>query len=158
MDRLANAAAAWARTGKACVAVDLGTAVTFDVVDGRGAFVGGLIAPGPGLGARALSEHTALLPLVAPARPKNVIGRRTVTNIQSGLYWSVAGLIETGLREVRRAMGRRIPAFGTGGDAPLFRRWFDLVVPALTLEGIRESYERHYGRDDGARPGRHRRR
>lgn len=158
MDRLANAAAGHALAGGACVVVDLGTAITFDVVDRRGAFVGGVIAPGVGLGARALADHTALLPRVKPAKPRRTVGRNTVDNIRSGLYWAAAGLIEAGLRGVRRELGGRVPAYGTGGDAAMFRRLFTRVVPTLTLEGIRLSHDRHFGTSDraGAR-GRRRR-
>ncbi|MHC4605474.1 MAG: type III pantothenate kinase [Planctomycetota bacterium] len=156
MDRLANAAAAYARAQGPCVVVDLGTATTFDVVDRRGAFIGGLIAPGIAMGAEALAARTALLPRVRPGRPGRLIGRGTVEAIRSGLHWSAAGLIEVVLRELRRKMGRRTVVFGTGGEAPLFRRHFDRVVPDLTLEGIRISYVRHCMPDDRARPRRRR--
>ncbi len=158
MDRLANAAGGHARAKGACVVVDLGTAITFDVVNGRGAFVGGLIAPGLDLGAHALAKQTALLPRVRPAKPRRIVARRTRTNIQAGLYWSAAGLIESGLREVRRELGRRVPAYGTGGGARLFRKFFDRVIPTITLEGIRISHDRHCRADDSARSRSHRRR
>jgi len=156
MDRLANAAAAFARMGGACLVVDLGTAITFDVVAAGGAFVGGAIAPGMDLASRALFEYAALLPKVRPRRPERFIGRRTESNIRSGLYWATVGLIEAGIREVRRELRRRVPVVGTGGDSAAFRRFFDAWVPTLTLEGIRISHDIHRGSDDGAGTGRHR--
>ena len=74
-DRLAQASAAWSRTRGPCVAVSMGTAITVDVVNARGEFVGGLIAPGLRLMARALHDHTALLPEVEPVRRKSPLGR-----------------------------------------------------------------------------------
>ena len=133
-DRLAQASAAWARTGGPCVVVSMGTAITIDVVNGRGEFVGGLIAPGLRLMARALHEHTALLPEVAPARMASPVGRHTTDALRAGISFAAEGLIRAALA---RSRGR---VFGTGGDAPLFRDLFDLVVPDLGLEGVVRSY------------------
>src|SRR5690606_14960859 len=94
-DRLANATWA-ARTypGRAAVVIDAGTAITFDVVDARGAFVGGLIAPGLRLCARALATGTARLPEVAlELEPPPVLGGRTREAIEGGLVWGAVGLI-----------------------------------------------------------------
>ncbi|MBI2931772.1 MAG: type III pantothenate kinase [Planctomycetes bacterium] len=140
LDRLANAAAAWARARAACVVVDLGTAVTFDVVNARGEFIGGMIAPGLAMQVRALREHTALLPEVTPRRTRRAVGRTTEDAIQAGVSFGLEGLIRTGLAAIRREVGGRARAIGTGGDAPLYRDLFDEVVPALTLEGIAVSY------------------
>jgi type III pantothenate kinase len=139
-DRLANAAAAWARARRACVVVDAGSAVTFDVVSARGAFVGGAIAPGLGLAARALHEHCALLPRVRPGRAARAVGRTTVANIRSGLYWGMRGAIRETLEKIRRELGGRPRVFGTGGDAALVRDLFDEYIPTLTLEGVALSY------------------
>jgi type III pantothenate kinase len=133
-DRLAQASAAWARTEGPCVVVSMGTAITIDVVNGRGEFSGGLIAPGLRLMARALHEHTALLPEVEPARMKSPVGRHTREAIQAGIWFAAEGLIHAALAHSR---GR---VFGTGGDAPLFRDLFDVLVPDLALEGVVRSY------------------
>lgn len=133
-DRLAQASAAYARARRACVVVSMGTAITIDAVSARGEFLGGLIAPGLRLMARALHEHTALLPEVAPVRKRTPLGRHTAEAIQCGISMAAEGLI-------RRALGgRRGRVFGTGGDAPLFRDLFDELVPDLSLEGIALSY------------------
>ena len=133
-DRLAQASAAWARTGKACVVVSMGTAITVDVVNGKGEFVGGLIAPGLRLMARSLHEHTERLPEVVPVRKRTALGRHTREAIECGISAAAEGLIRRALAEHR---GR---VFGTGGDAPLFRDLFDAVVPDLALEGVAFSW------------------
>lgn len=133
-DRLAQASAAWARTGGACVVVAMGTAITIDAVNARGEFRGGLIAPGLRLMARALHDHTALLPEVDPVRVRSPLGRHTREAIQAGISFAAEGLIRSALARHR---GR---VFGTGGDAPLFRDLFDELVPDLGLEGAARSY------------------
>lgn len=140
MDRLAHAAAAWHRHHCACVVVALGTAIVFDVISRKGEFIGGLIAPGLGLSSWALNARCALLPTVTIVTPRRVIARDTRTNIQAGLYWSAAGLIEAGLREIRRELKERPRVIGTGGDASLFSEYFDEVLPHLALEGIAVSF------------------
>jgi pantothenate kinase type III len=133
-DRLAQASAAWARAKGACVVVSLGTAITIDAVNARGDFKGGLIAPGLRLMAKALHEHTALLPEVRPVRRRLAVGRHTRGAIEAGISFAAEGLIRAALARHR---GR---VFGTGGDAPLFRDLFDELVPGLALEGIARSY------------------
>lgn len=133
-DRLAQASAAWERTRGACVVVSMGTAITIDVVNRRGEFVGGLIAPGLRLMARSLHEHTAQLPDVEPARMASPVGRHTRDAIRAGVSFAAEGLIRSALA---RSRGR---VFGTGGDAPLFRDLFDALVPDLALEGVVRSY------------------
>jgi len=133
-DRLAQASAAWMRTRGACVVVSLGTAITIDVVNARGEFVGGLIAPGLRLMARSLHDHTARLPQVQPARMRSPVGRHTREAIQAGISFAAEGLIRAALT---RARGR---VFGTGGDSPLFSDLFDELVPNLALDGVVGAY------------------
>jgi len=134
-DRLANAVAAWHRCRKACVVVNLGTAITVDVVNRRGEFEGGAIAPGLTTMARSLHLDTSLLPLVRP-RPRNQIGRDTKSAIEAGLYGAVVGVISLGMA----VAGLKARLFGTGGDARFVAPMFDEIVPHLTLEGIALSW------------------
>ena len=76
-DRLANAVAACASFGAPVVVVDFGTAVTFDVVDGKGNYVGGIIAPGLAAMTNYLHEKTALLPKIEIREIKTAIGKST---------------------------------------------------------------------------------
>jgi type III pantothenate kinase len=133
-DRLAQASGAWARTKRACVVVSLGTAITIDAVNSRGEFSGGLIAPGLRLMARALHDHTARLPEVVPVRRRSPLGRHTRGAIEAGISFAAEGLLRSALAHHR---GR---VFGTGGDASLFREFFDELIPGLGLEGIVQSY------------------
>src|SRR6187549_859040 len=87
-DRLAQASAAWARTKGACVVVSMGTAITIDAVSGRGEFLGRLMA-------RALHEHTALLPEVEPARMRSPLGRHTRDAIRAGISFAAEGLLRS---------------------------------------------------------------
>ena len=140
-DRLADAVAAWRRCRTACIVVDMGTAITVNVVNKRGEFVGGAIAPGLAAMARALHESTSLLPLVPP-EPLADLGRDTRTAIQAGLYAAARGVIGVG----RHLVPGPARLFGTGGDAPKFAPLFDEVVPHLTLEGIALSWLESRGR------------
>jgi len=140
-DRLANAVAAWRRWRRACVVVDLGTAITVDIVNGRGDFVGGAIAPGLAAMARALHGGTSLLPLVPP-RPRADLGRDTKSAIEAGLYAAARGVIGVG-RHLVKGPAR---LYGTGGDARWFASLFDEFVPHLTLEGIALSWLQSRGR------------
>jgi type III pantothenate kinase len=133
-DRLAQASAAWHRTRGACVVVGMGTAITVDVVNGRGDFLGGLIAPGLRMMARALHEGTARLPEVEPRRTRSALGRDTIEALQCGVSTAAEGLIRRALAAHR---GR---VFGTGGDAPAFRDLFDVLAPDLALEGVVRAY------------------
>ena len=134
-DRLADAVAAWRRCRSACVVVDMGTAITVNIVNKRGDFIGGAIAPGLATMARSLHNGTSLLPL-APPKPLADLGRDTQTAIQAGLYAAARGVIGVG-RHLVQGPAR---LFGTGGDAPSFAPLFDEVVPHLTLEGIALSW------------------
>ena len=137
-DRLCNALAAYARAQRACVVVDLGTAITIEAVSARGDLAGGLIAPGARLMAEALAGRTELLPRIE--FKKILIGRDTAGNIRAGIDAAIEGLIDEGVRRARKLVGRRAPVFGTGGDAPKFARKFDVVDPLLTLRGVFLSY------------------
>lgn len=139
-DRLALAAAAWARCRRACVVVGLGTAVTYNVVSARGVFVGGAIGAGLGLQSAALHDWCAQLPRAAPARARRAIARTTGANLLAGVYFGVRGAIVETLGRIRRELGARPVVFGAGGDAALFADCFDVVERDLVLEGVVVSY------------------
>ena len=140
-DRLANAVAVRHRYGAPAVVVDFGTAVTFDVVDGRGCYVGGIIAPGLSAMTDYLHEKTALLPRIRLRDVRRAIGRSTEEAMLAGTVYGYRGLIRALLTGVRAAMGvRRLPVVATGGYAKLMARGLpeiNCVEPALTLDGLR---------------------
>jgi type III pantothenate kinase len=141
IDRLLDAVAANSRrpAGTPAAIVDAGSAVTVDLVDAEGIFQGGAILPGPGLMARALHEHTALLPpIVIPEVPPPPLGDSTTAAMASGIFHAVAG----GIRMLCESFAAPT-VFLTGGDAALLRPALGEVVywPAMTLEGVRLSAE-----------------
>ena len=138
-DRLVNALAAHTRYRGPLAVVDFGTATTFDVVDGSGAYLGGVIAPGINLSLEALHRAAAALPRVAIARPQSVIGRSTVPAMQAGIYWGYVGLIEGLAKRIEAELGGRMKLIATGGLAPLFADATAAIGhldPDLTLDGL----------------------
>jgi type III pantothenate kinase len=140
-DRLANAVAARQRFGAPVVVVDFGTAVTFDVVNRAGDYVGGIIAPGLAAMTDYLHEKTALLPKIKIREVKNVVGKSTEHAMLVGAVHGYRGLIRGLLVELKRELRvKDLPVVATGGYARLIASKLpeiSAVVPALTLEGLR---------------------
>lgn len=143
-DRIANACAAYKLYKAPAVVVDFGTATTFDVVTGDGKFIGGMIAPGMGISAEALSSFTSLLPKIKLAPSTTVIGRNTIDNMLSGLVRGHAAMIDGLMIGVEEELGSPVTTIATGGFSSIIadcmRRPFDYVTPHLTLEGLRLIY------------------
>lgn len=139
-DRLANAVAARHRFGAPVIVIDFGTAVTFDVVNAAGDYVGGIIAPGLAAMTDYLHEKTALLPRIRILEVRRAIGRSTAEAMRIGAVRGYRGLIRALLAEVRRELGcRRLPVVATGGYVRLLAAGLPeitAVEPALTLEGV----------------------
>src|SRR3990170_3935626 len=145
-DRICNAVAAYAKYGGPVIVVDLGTATTFSVVSAEGDFVGGAIAPGIGISVDALAEHAAQLHRVELVRPRQAIGRSTVTAMQAGILFGFVGQVEEVLRRMQDELGAPAGTIATGG-------WADLIIrelrgvqhhePLLGLEGLRIIFERN---------------
>ena len=139
-DRLLNALAAHNHYRGPLVVVDFGTATTFDVVDGDGAYLGGVISPGINLSIEALHRAAARLPRIGIGRPQAVIGRSTIPAMRSGIYWGYVGLIEGLLARIEGEYGSPLKAIATGGLAPLFAEGtskFTAIDSDLTLDGLR---------------------
>jgi type III pantothenate kinase len=145
-DRIANAVAAKMRYAMPAVVVDLGTATTFDVLDGEGNYLGGVISPGINLAFEALYMGAAKLPRIEIRRPERVIGRGTVGAMQSGIYWGYIGLIEGLLDRIQKEQGDGLTVIGTGGLVPLIAAGCPAirhVDQELTLRGIADIYRRN---------------
>jgi len=143
-DRVANALAVVRRFGGPAIVIDFGTAVTYDAIDAEGRYLGGAIAPGIQVSLDALVSHAARLPRVEALKPPEVIGRSTVTAIQSGLIWGVVGQVEGMVRRFTTELGGQPHVIATGPHAPLIASLttaIQVVEPLLTLVGLRMIYE-----------------
>ena len=146
-DRIANAVAAYAQYGGPCIFIDFGTATTFGVVDENGSFLGGSIFPGIKVASEALVSGTAKLPRFAIEKPESVIGRTTLTNLQSGMYYGYVGLVKHIVQKMKQELGRQdAMVVATGGMALLISeesKVIDKLDGLLTLKGLRMIYERN---------------
>lgn len=147
-DRLANAIALHHHHGAPALAVDFGTAVTFDVVDAHGDYIGGIIAPGLSAMTDYLHEKTALLPRVRIQEPVSVIGKSTREAMLIGAVHGYRGLVRELIRELKAELHcRRLPVVATGGCAALLADRLPeitAVEPNLTLEGLRLVWHAHH--------------
>ena len=143
-DRLANAVAARRRFGAPAVVLDFGTALTFDVVNAAGSYVGGIIAPGLSAMTEYLHERTALLPPIRIREVRRVIGRSTEEAMLVGAVHGYRGLVRGLLAELKRELrAPRLPVVATGGYAALIAKALPEITavdPLLTLEGLRLSW------------------
>lgn len=140
-DRLANAVAVRVHYGAPAVVVDFGTAVTFDVVDKKGSYVGGIIAPGLSVMTDYLHEKTALLPAIKIRDIKAVVGKSTEQAMLVGAVHGYRGLVRELVAELKRELkANKLPVVATGGYAHLIASALPeikAVEPLLTLEGLR---------------------
>ncbi|MBD0373449.1 MAG: type III pantothenate kinase [Pyrinomonadaceae bacterium] len=144
-DRIVDAVAAIHKYGAPCIIVDFGTATTFDAINERGEYLGGVITPGITISSDALFARTARLPRVEIKRPSSVIGSSTVGSMQSGLYYGYAGLVDGILKKMREELGEHVRVIATGGLAPLIAtgsEFIEEIDDTLTLDGLRLVYER----------------
>ena len=145
-DRLANAVAAKERYGGPLIAIDFGTATTFDLVDADGNYCGGAIAPGINNSVEALHLAAAKLPRVAVTKPAKVVGTNTVAAMQSGIFWGYVGMIEGMVERIGREYGKPLRVIATGGLAPLFAdttKCIEVTDPDLTIRGLYLIHDRN---------------
>jgi len=145
-DRIVNAVAAYEKYRCGLIVVDFGTATTFDCISPRGEYLGGAIAPGVLISSEALFQRTSKLPRVEVARPRSVVGKDTVSSIQSGLFYGYVGMVDGLVERIRQELGLPMRAIATGGLAPLFVphcRTLEAFEELLTLEGLSIIYERN---------------
>ncbi|CAN5237730.1 type III pantothenate kinase [soil metagenome] len=145
-DRVVNALAAYERFGGPGIVVDFGTATSFDVYSGKGAFLGGAIAPGVATSVSALSARGAQLPRIELAKPAQAIGRGTVEAMRSGAVFGFAGLVDRIVEEISGELDDEPAVIATGGMAPSILdacQTVDRHEPWLTLEGLQIIWQRN---------------
>ena len=116
------------------------------MVDQEGSFLGGTICPGIKLSSEALVTGTAKLPRFELNRPENVIGRSTLTNLQSGMYYGYVGLVRNIVRKIKQELDKEALVVATGGLALMIAeesKVIDKLDGLLTLKGLRLIYERN---------------
>ncbi|MDP8263470.1 MAG: type III pantothenate kinase [Candidatus Ancaeobacter aquaticus] len=149
VDRLANSIGGFALYGGPLIIVDFGTAITFDVVDGKGNFIGGALIPGYALQCDSLGDNTAQLPKVTKgAGSSSKIGDDTHSCIKLGVTVGVCGAVKEVLAHLKNIKGiqkKELKILATGGHSYYFAtraKIFDVVCPDLTLIGLKEMYKR----------------
>ncbi len=145
-DRLVNAVAAYDALGGPCVVVDLGTALTFDIVSAEGEYLGGIIAPGVEISMEALTSRAAAIPKIDLDPPRTLIGKGTVDAIRSGVVYGFAAQVDGIVTRLRAELGESTEAIATGGLAHAIVPFCDTISEIddeLTLRGLRLIWERN---------------
>lgn len=145
-DRIVNAVAAIQEYGYPLIAIDFGTATTYCYIDENGAYQGGAIAPGIGISTEALYTKAAKLPYVELTMPKSVVGKNTITSMQSGILLGYVGQVEGLVRRIKEQANGEPKVVATGGMASLIASEtdvIDVIDPMLTLKGLRLIYEKN---------------
>jgi type III pantothenate kinase len=145
-DRLVDAVAAVEKYGAPCIVIDFGTATTFNAINSKREYLGGIIVPGIMTAADALVARTAKLPRVDFERPSKVIGSSTVGALQSGMFYGTVSMVDGLIERIREAMPGSPKVIATGGLAPLMEHaseYIDTLDETLTLDGLRIIYERN---------------
>ena len=143
-DRIVNSVGAFEQYGGPLIVVDIGTATTFDIVDGNGDYLGGVIAPGVLSSMNALFSRTALLPQVELVDPKMAIGRNTIKAMQVGIVYGEVDRVDGLVHRIEDQLGYKAKVVATGGLASTMAKLTTTVTeinPELTLQGIRLIYE-----------------
>jgi type III pantothenate kinase len=145
-DRVVNTLAAYTLFGGPSIVVDFGTTTNFDVISGRGEFLGGAFAPGIEISFDALADRAAQLRKVEATRPRSVIGKNTVECLQSGMYFGFAGQVDRIVERMTEELGEVRAVIATGGLAPVVIgecRTITHHEPMITLIGLRMVFDKN---------------
>jgi type III pantothenate kinase len=146
-DRIVNCVSAIVEYGenKPMIVIDFGTATTFNVINANYEFIGGVIAPGIKGSLDSLVNGTAKLPRVEIEAPKSVIAKNTVTNMQAGIVFGFAGLVEYIVRRIKKELkNQNVKTIATGGFSTIIAKeidGIDVVDKLLTLKGLKYLYD-----------------
>jgi type III pantothenate kinase len=146
-DRIVNAVAGFELYGGPLIVVDFGTATKFEAISSKGEYLGGAICAGVRISADALFQRASKLPRIELSKPENVIGRNTVSNLQSGIVYGHIGQVEYIVNRMKKEMNEeKVKVIATGGMARLIAggaEAIDEINSQLTLDGLRIIYERN---------------
>jgi len=145
-DRIVNAVAGYEKHKKALIIVDFGTATTFDYITPKGEYVGGAIAPGVMISLEALFERASKLPRVQLVKPKEIIGRNTISAMQAGTVYGYVSLVDGIVTRMKETVTTNPWVIATGGLAGLIfqeSHSLDEVDELLTLTGLKILYEKN---------------
>ena len=147
-DRIVNCVAAYELYGGPCMAIDFGTSTTYDIVNAKGEFIGGLITPGIRICADALWQRAAQLPHMEIKKTRGILDcKNTVTSMQSGLIYGYIGQVEYIVNKTKEAMGcDDLKVIATGGLAKVIQDGTDVIERydgLLTLKGLALIYEKN---------------
>lgn len=147
-DRIVNSVACYEKYGAPCIVVDIGTAISFDVVSREGEYIGGAIAPGIGIASDALFSRTSKLPKVELEEPRHAVGRNTVEAMQSGIVFGYIGLVDNIVANILSELNytkEETRIIATGGFAELIAKQSDYIEGYdydLTLRGMKLIYDK----------------
>ena len=150
-DRIVNSVAGIKKYGVPLIIIDIGTAITFDVIDENSVYQGGAIIPGIGISSEALFLKTAKLPRVELYKPEKIVAKNTMDNIRVGMVIGYIGLIEKLIDEIVKEMkfdGSKLKVVATGGYSSLISKdinKIDIIDKKLTLDGMLEIYKMKKG-------------
>ncbi len=145
-DRIVSALGAHVKYPGNLIVIDSGTATTLDVIADDGGFEGGIISPGIYLSMRALHEAAAQLPRIAIQKPASVIGKDTISAMQSGIFLGYIELIDGLVRRIKAEYGKPMSVVATGGVASLFEgvsETIDYYDPDVVIRGLLEVWKRN---------------
>ncbi len=146
-DRIVNAVAAYELYGGPLIIVDMGTATTFCAISSKGEYLGGVICPGIKISLEALFQKAAKLPRIDLIKPESVIGKNTVSSMQSGIFYGYVGQVDYIVKRMKQEMQEDdIKVIATGGLSRFIAeesRTINHINPTLSLEGLRIVYERN---------------
>lgn len=147
-DRIVNAVAAIREYGSPLIVVDFGTATTFCHINEKNQYMGGVIAPGINISTEALYNYAAKLPRIEIAKPENILGKNTVSSMQSGVFYGYVGQVDGIVSRMKRDFKEEPTVVATGGLAHLIgegSETINVVDPFLTLKGLMAIYRKNEG-------------